>query len=85
MNLDTLDVNFLETKNYFVFGETTKSLAIIENVKQEGLKTVLYISNIERGFNSGEYIRVVDNNNLDVYFYEGQLYFQNGQTLTINE
>jgi len=73
LNLDTTNADFLLTKNYYVFGETTKSLAVIENVRQEGLKTILYLSNIQRGFQSGEFIRILDTNYQDATFTDGAL------------
>lgn len=71
LNLDTNDTNFLQVKNYTVFGETTKAFATIENVIFDGSKTVLYISNVRRGFESGEYITILDTNNEPVLF-DGQ-------------
>lgn len=66
LNLDSNDLNFLNTKNYQIFGETTKSYATIENVKFDGQKIVVYISNIKRSFQSGEYVRILDGNNQPV-------------------
>jgi hypothetical protein len=68
LNLDTVDSNFLLVKNYTVFGETTKAFATIENVQFDGSKTILYISNVRRGFDSGEFITVLDSNNQEVLF-----------------
>lgn len=68
LKLLTLNKNFLSINNYRVFGETTKSIAVVENSVVAGNKTEVFISNIERLFQSGEYIRVVDNKNQDVYF-----------------
>ena len=68
LNLATTDTNFLNTKNLIVFGETTKSFATIENALLSGNKIQLFISNIERQFQSGEYIRIKDANNQDVLF-----------------
>ncbi len=62
------DLNYLNCSNYRIFGETTKSIATIEAVTQFGGKTEIFISNIERLFQSGEYVRVVDSNNQDVLF-----------------
>ena len=59
---------FLQTKNYRIFGETSKSIATIEAAVLVGNKTELFISNIERLFNSGETVRIVDSNNQDVLF-----------------
>ena len=69
LKLNTLDPNFLVTQNLRVFGETTKSIATIETATvATGSKTEVFISNVERLFNSGEFVRVVDSNNQDVYF-----------------
>lgn len=62
------DVNLLNINNYRLFGETTKSIATVENSVKSGFKTEVFISNIERLFQSGEFVRVVDNNNQDVLF-----------------
>ena len=63
-----IDPNFLKIQNLRVFGETTKSIATVENTVLSGTKVEVFISNIERLFQSGEYIRVVDNNNQTVMF-----------------
>ena len=73
LSLDSNDQNYLTLVNatngsYRVFGETTKSLATIENIVQEGVKTEVFISNIERLFQSGEFAHIVDSNNQPVYF-----------------
>jgi len=62
LNVATNDPNFLNIKNYTVFGETSKATAVIENSIFDGIKTQIYISNIQRDFNSGEYIRILDTN-----------------------
>jgi len=66
LKLATTDPNFLNIKNYRVFGETTKTIATVENSILAQDKTEVFISNIERLFQSGEIIRVVDSNNQDV-------------------
>ena len=63
-----IDPNFLKIQNLRVFGETTKSIATVENSVLAGTKVEIFISNIERLFQSGEYIRVVDNSNQTVLF-----------------
>lgn len=63
LNLSTSDLNFLDIKQYQVFGETSKSIATIENSIFDGKKIVIYISNIQRSFQSGEIIRIIDSNN----------------------
>ena len=68
LKLATLDKRFLSINNYRLFGETTKSIATVENSVVAGTKTEVFISNIERLFQSGEYVRVVDNANQDVLF-----------------
>ena len=66
LKLATSDLRFLKTKNLRIFGETSKSIATIENPILVGNKIEIFISNIERLFESGETIRIVDNNNQDV-------------------
>ena len=73
LKLASTDVNFLAASNYRVFGETTKSIATIENVVEAGNKMEVFVSNIERLFQSGEFVRIVDNSNQDVYFLNGKL------------
>ena len=60
--------DFLDTNNLRIFGETTKSIATIENSVVSGKRIEVFISNIERLFESGEYVRIVDSNNQDVLF-----------------
>jgi hypothetical protein len=62
------NTNFLNTKNYRIFGEESKSIATIENAIVVGDKIEVFISNIERLFQSGEFVRIVDSNNQDVLF-----------------
>ena len=71
LKLSTLDANFLDIQNLRLFGETTKSIATVETSVIAGNKTEVFISNIERLFQSGEIVRVVDNNNQTVLF-DGQ-------------
>lgn len=79
------DPNFLKVKNYRLFGETSKTIATIENAVLSGTKTEIFISDITRLFQSGEFIRVVDYNNQDVLF-DGQVLRGKivGQISTIN-
>jgi hypothetical protein len=65
LKLSTSDVNFRNIKNLRLFGETTKSIATIESSVLAGTKTEVFISNIERLFQSGEFVRVVDSQNQD--------------------
>lgn len=68
LKLGSDDRNFLETANYRIFGETTKSMATIEAATMAGNKIELFITDIQRLFESGEFVRVVDTNNQDVLF-----------------
>lgn len=68
LRLGTTDDNFTRVDNLRLFGETSKSIATIENAIQAKDKTEVFISNIERLFESGEFVRVVDNQNRDVLF-----------------
>ena len=68
LRLATTDLNFLNINNLRAFGETSKSIATIENTVLSTNKIEVFISNIERLFRSGEIIRIVDSNNRDVLF-----------------
>jgi hypothetical protein len=71
LKLATYDPNFQNIDNYRLFGETTKSIATVEKAFTLGTKTEVFISNIQRLFQSGETVRVVDNANQTVLF-DGQ-------------
>lgn len=73
LRLSTDDRNFLDAVNCRIFGSTSKSIAIIENVLISENKIELVISNIERLFQSGETITVVDNNNQPILFNGNEL------------
>jgi hypothetical protein len=81
VKVNSFDPNWLLINNLRIVGETTKSIATVDYASATGTKTEIFISNIQRLFHSGEIVRVVDNNNLDVYFYDGQVYIQNGQEI----
>ena len=68
LKLSTDNLNFLNIQNLRVFGETTKSIATVETSVVADTKIEIFISNIERLFQSGEFVRVVDSNNQDVLF-----------------
>jgi hypothetical protein len=72
LKLDSTDKKWLTLTNkngsFRVFGLTTKSIATIENVLLVGSKIEVFISDIERLFQSGEIIRVVDSNNQPILF-----------------
>lgn len=73
LKLSTSDKNFLNINNLKLFGETSKSIATIETSVMSGNKIEVFISNMERTFNSGEFVRVVDVYNQDVYFLNGEI------------
>lgn len=77
LRINSTDLNWLKINNLRLFGETSKSYATVDYASAVGNKTEIFISNIQRLFESGEFVRVVDNNNLDVYFYNGEIYIQN--------
>lgn len=72
LRLETLDPNWLNLLsaqgNYKVFGQTSKSVAVIENVLVNGTKTEVYISGVQRLFQSGEFVTVIDSSNQEVLF-----------------
>lgn len=61
--LSTTDVNFLDIAGYRLLGQTSLSIATVENCAVSGNKIEVFISNIERLFQSGETVTVVDNKN----------------------
>jgi len=73
LKLATSDPNFLKIQNLRVFGNISKSIATVETAIFDGLKTEVFISNIERLFQSGESVTVVDSNNQIVYFLNGSI------------
>jgi len=73
IKLSSTDTNFLATKNLRIFGLTTKSIATIENAVFVNGKMEIFISNMERLFQSGEDITIVDSNNQPVYFLNGKV------------
>lgn len=77
LRINSVDTNWLNIGNLRLFGEISKSYATVDYASVTGNKTEIFISNIQRLFQSGEFVRVVDNNNLDVYFYNGEVYIQN--------
>jgi hypothetical protein len=66
LKLATNDPRFLEINNYRILGETSKSIATIESSIISGSRIEVFISNIFRLFQSGESVRIVDNNNQNV-------------------
>jgi len=68
VRLASIDINFLDTTNLRLFGETSKTIATIENAVIANTKTEVYISNITRVFETGEFVKVVDSFNQPVLF-----------------
>lgn len=73
LRLATNDEQWLSTNNLRVFGKTSKSIATIERAIAVGSRIEVYISNIERLFQSGENVIVVDNNNRTLYFKDSKI------------
>jgi hypothetical protein len=61
LRLLTNDPNFLSIAKYRILGKESKAIAVIENSVLVGEKTEVFVSNIERVFQTGEYVTVVDN------------------------
>ena len=77
IRINSTNTNWLLTAGLKIFGETSKSYATIDYALTTGAKIELYISDIKRQFESGELVKIVDNNNKDVYFYNNEIYIQN--------
>ena len=71
LKLDSDNLDFFDCVNYRIFGETSKAIATIEAVVLSGNKIQLFVSDIQRLFQSGENVRVVDSNNQDVLMKDG--------------
>jgi hypothetical protein len=85
LKLATADKNFLNIQNLRLFGNISKSIATVESAIFDGVKTEVFISNIERLFQSGETVTVVDANNQPIYFLNGKIVTQEetgSETLT---
>ena len=67
----TNDTDFLGAKNLKVIGLQSKALASIENIILNVDKIEIFIANIERLFNSGEMVQIVDADNQPAYFLNG--------------
>ena len=68
LRIDSLDVRFLNIKNCKIFGETSNSIAKVEKSQASKNKIEIYITDLIREFYSGEYIRIVDDNLVDILF-----------------
>jgi hypothetical protein len=73
LKVATNDVNFLNVGGCRIVGESSQSIATIESSVVSGSKIEIFISNIERLFQTGEMVRVIDNNNQDLYFLNGSI------------
>lgn len=62
------DSRWINTENLFIFGDTSKSLAKIERAKIVNDRVEIFISDIQRLFQTGEFVKVVDVNLQNVYF-----------------
>ena len=77
IKINSLGDEWLLINNLRLFGESSKSYALVNYAKRVGTKTEIFISSLQKTLDPGEFLRVVDNNNLDVYYLNGELYFQN--------
>jgi len=84
LSLQSNDTNFLSTKNLRIFGLTSKSIATIENAVLVSSKIEIFISDVERLFQSGEYITILDSNNQTVYFLNSKIVPTYNNTTTYN-
>lgn len=73
LRLATNDEQWLSTSNLRIFGKTSKSIATIERAIAVGSRTEVYISNIQRLFQSGEDVVIVDNNNRTLFFLNSEI------------
>jgi hypothetical protein len=73
LRLATNDEQWLSINNYRLFGLTSKSIATVERGVAVGNRIEIYIANIERLFQSGEDVIVVDNNNQTLYFKDSKV------------
>ena len=82
LKLKSDDPNFLTLNDpikgsYKLFGQQSKTTATIENVVFAKNRTEVFISNVERLFQSGEFVTVVDNKNNPLYFLNGEVVSSN--------
>lgn len=73
LRLATNDEQFLSINNLRILGETSKSIATVERGIAVGNRIELYISDIQRLFQSGETIYVTDNTGSKLYFKDGSI------------
>ena len=72
IKIKSTDQRFLNINNFKIFGETSKSIGVVEKSKINGKFTQIYLSNIQRVFSSSETIKVLDYDNKEVYFLNGE-------------
>jgi hypothetical protein len=73
LRLATNDEQWLSINNYRLFGLSSKSIATVERSVAVGNRIEVYIANIERLFQSGEDVIVVDSNNQRLYFKDSKV------------
>lgn len=73
IKIKSVDPIWLTLSNYKLFGETSKSYAIIESAKYSGNYVQLYISNIIRSFLPAETVSILDGKNKYVYILDGEI------------
>lgn len=62
------DSRWINAENLFIFGGESKTLAKIERVKLVNNRIEIFISDIQRLFQTGEFVKVVDVGLQEVYF-----------------
>lgn len=82
IKIKSLDPAFLNIQNLRLLGETSKSIGTVEKSKISGKFTQIYLSNIERVFNSAETVTVIDYDGDKAYFVDG-VYTQYDKTKSI--
>lgn len=75
------DSRWINAENLFIFGDISKSLAKIERVKIVNDRIEIFISDIQRIFQTGEFVKVVDVNLQNVYFDSNGNIVEEGEIL----
>ena len=73
IKIKSTDFRFLNIQNLRILGVQSKTIGIAESSKLVGNRIQIYLSNIERLFFSGEEIKLLDSNNKEVYFLNGEI------------
>ncbi len=68
IKVKTNDSRWVNAENLWVFGNNSKSFAKIERVKLVNDRIEIFLSDIERLFETGEFVKVVSQDLRDVYF-----------------